>query len=66
MSELLLTSHASTKCHELMTTLINDYQWGDFKDWNKTDFWRVNRIVYFEVVTIQCAAAPSRGRGWNA
>jgi len=65
MSALLLTLHASMKRHKLMTTLINDCQCGDFKDWNKTDFWRVNRIVSFEVVAIQHAAAYSQGRGWN-
>jgi len=56
MSTLLLTSHASTKRHELMT---NDCQCGDFKDWNKTDFWRVNRIVSFEVAAIQRVAAAA-------
>jgi len=31
---------------------------GDFKEWNKTDFWRADRkIVFFKVTTIQRAAA---------
>jgi len=63
MSALLLTSHASTKYHELMT---NDYQCSDFNDWNKTDFRRLNCIVSFEVATVQRVAAavsPCRVEG---
>jgi len=46
MSALLLTSHASTKYHVLMT---NDCQCGDFKDWNKTDFWRATLLFLLKL-----------------
>jgi len=53
MSALLLTTHASMKRHELMT---NDCQCGEFKDWNKTDFWHVNHIVF---LSCRCLASSS-------
>jgi len=64
MSELLTSSHASSKRQQLMTILINDLQCGDFKDWNKL---RGNSIVCFEVnVAMQRAATQDGAEGENS